>query len=791
MNTRTLETLELKNFLELAARHVHTAPGRRRVLEIVPCISRAQIIQELEITRECIDFITLNGKFGLSGMDDPYPIMDHLHIDGTSLEPKQILSLEKLLSTSRQLRNWILQSEPKDAYPHLKRIVEEIPDFRQLLAEIGGKILPNGELDDNASSELHAIRKELTERRYRIHRTLESIMRSRSQAIQEEIITFRNDRFVIPVRTDSRNLIPGVVHGLSSSGQTTFLEPLTVINQNNDLVRLHEQEAMEIHAILRNISDCFRNSMDSIRSAAEILTVLDVFQAKARLAVEFDCIKPDITDEGAYEVHDVRNILLEYSLRASGTKPVPISLRLATKHHALVISGPNAGGKTVTLKTLGLVSLMAQMGFHIPARKARLPVFKQIFADIGDQQSMAANLSTFTAHMRNIAEMDDHIQPPSLVLLDEAGTGTDPDEGAALAIALIDYFRNIGATVVASTHYPRLKMWASQTHGIQNASVEFDEKTLQPTYRLILGTAGASSGIEIARRMHVKEEIMRAAEDLVDPAYAQVRMYLKQLKETLDEQNIVRATLEEEKAAVSQKLASMEKEFNADKQKQQEEFQSRLEKITRTFQVESERATRKIKDRIESSRLKKAIAGEAANLRRKALRMTETLSQNRDRPSTTNETEKNIAEGDSVMVLSLDREGKVESISDDTCIIAIGAIRYHADKSDLRLIPESSRSAGIQTSNSASYVEVSEELREYELNVIGLQADEALARVDKFLDRCYLEGVEKVRIIHGHGKGVLRKAIAGMLRNHLQVEGFNSAPPEMGGGGATVVELKQ
>ena len=792
MNDRTLNTLELEAFLAMAARHVQTAPGRNRMLQLRPSPSLSDIRQELAITGECADFLSTNGKFGLAGIEDPGPVVRRLQIEGAGLDPKQILQMEKLLASSREIKSLIKNAEPDSSYPNLQRIAAAIPDIRHLLAAIEGKILPNGELDDNASSELRLLRKELADRRARIHRALESIIRSRSQAVQEEIITFRNDRFVIPVRTDSRNQIPGVVHGLSSSGQTTFVEPLTIINQNNDLVRLHEQEALEISRILQEITESLRDSLEEIRSVIESLTVLDVSQAKALLGTEFQCTRPEISEAGTYRLHNARNILLENSLRETGSTVIPISLELDPQHQVLVISGPNAGGKTVTLKTLGLVSLMMQMGFHVPAQSAALPVFNKIFADIGDQQSMSANLSTFTAHMRNIAEMDRHLDLPSLVLLDEVGTGTDPEEGAALAIAIIDYFRRCGATTIASTHYPRLKMWASQTDGVRNASVEFDEKTLQPTYRLLLGIAGSSSGIEIARRMHVTEGILSRAQSLIEPSYAQAREYLSQLKKSLDAQEDLRSALDSERAAVAKKYSELEAEFAAREKDREREFADTLKRIIEEFRSESNQAARRIKDRVEAARLKKTIEGQTAALRRKASRLIGGKESERtDSGQSISSSDEEINEGDRVKILSLDREGSVESVSRETCIIAIGSVRYRANRSDLKRISSRPRPDNIRDSRQPSGVDISDAGMDPELKVIGMTADEAVARVDKFLDQAYLAGEGKVRIIHGHGKGILRKAIAELLENHLQVERFGAAPPEQGGTGATIVELKQ
>ncbi len=795
MDERTFETLELKDLIELAARHVQTAPGKLKILSLRPSPSRSEILHELEITGECILYLNTRGRLGLSGVEDLEPVLAQLHIEGTSLEPKQILEIERLLFVAKEVKDLIKSAEADGAFPHLARIASGIPDLRPLLASLHGKILPNGEIDDSASPELKAIRRDITERRNRIHRTLESIFRGQEHAVREEIITFRNGRFVIPVRTDSRNQIPGVVHGLSSSGQTTFLEPMTVINQNNDLVRLREQEAIEVSRILLAITESLRENLEHIKASLATVTRLDAAQAKALFAAEFDCVAPRISEDKTYLLRDARHILLENALRASGVKPVPISLELDGDHRVLVISGPNAGGKTVVLKTVGLLSLMAQMGFHVPAREACLPIFDQVFADIGDFQSIAANLSTFTAHVCRIADIAQRVHAPALVLLDEVGTGTDPDEGSALAVAIVNYFRSVGATTIASTHYPGLKMWASQTAGVRNASVEFDERTLRPTYRLVLGIAGASSGLEIARRMRVTEEILDKAREMLEPAHEQARQYLRQLKEALSEQESLRAVLEEERAAVAAKYAGLEAEFSRKEESRRKEFDTALAEIIDEFKAESDRAVRRMKDQAEAARLRKQAAKQAMELHRKSAKLRTTAAppdgaqeaasavQNVS-PAETNE----IAEGDRVKVLPVDREGIVEQVKDGSYIVAIGPIRYHADRTDLLKIPGMAKPA---ERPSQSTVPESEDEIPSELKVIGLTSDEALDRVDKYLDQAYLAGIESVRIIHGHGKGILRKAIAKYLSEHPQVERFSLAPPEKGGGGATIVELRK
>jgi DNA mismatch repair protein MutS2 len=798
MDERTFETLELQALIQLASRHVQTAPGRRQMFNLRPWTLRSEILRQLEITNECVGYLRAQGRFGLSGIEDPEPILDQLRVEGTSLEPKQILVLERLLFVSKELKQAIKNTESSGLFPHLLQITGGIPDLRPVLAVIHGKILPNGEIDDNASPELRVVRRDLTERRNRIHRTLESILRGQAQAVQEEIITFRNGRFVIPVRTDSRNQIPGVVHGLSSSGQTTFVEPMTVINQNNDLVRLREQEGIEVSRILSSITQSLRENLDAMRTILGIVAELDVAQAKALFAEEFECVLPQIANSTTYRLNDARHVLLEHSLRNAGSRAVPISLELDEAHHVLVISGPNAGGKTVALKTLGLISLMAQMGFYVPAREALLPVFDQVFADIGDQQSIAANLSTFTAHMRNIAEIAERVKPPALILIDEVGTGTDPEEGAALAIAIVDHFRRTRATTVASTHYPRLKMWASQTEGVRNASVEFDERTLRPTYRLILGAAGASSGLEIARRMHLDEDILSKAKDLIEPSHVQAGEYLRRLKETLDEQEHLRASLDDERAAVAEKFSKLDAEFARKEASRSQEFEAALGEALGEFKAESERAVRKIKDRIEAARLKKAVDNQAAELRRSASKLRQTAApagEIRNAPADIagelTDASEEISEGDRVRVESLDRDGIVETIRGGTYVVIVGSLRYRAERQDLSKLKSSQTASVRMPARRVIAEETADKPVASELKVIGMTADEAVDRVDKFLDEAFLAGIESVRIIHGHGKGILRNAIAEHLTNHPQVERFSLAPPEQGGSGATLVELRK
>lgn len=811
MDERTFNTLELDSLVALLARHVQSPLGRKRALALLPTSDRAQINRELDRTTEAVDYMDTGGAFGLGEISDPQASLEQLHVEGTILEPLQVLALQSLVSTGMGLRAQFDEDEARARYPQLSSITSSIPDLRRMLASLRGKILPNGEIDDNASPELRRIRREINERRTRIYRNLESIMRERSAAaIQDEIVTIRNGRFVIPVRTDSRGQVPGVMHGLSSSGQTTFVEPLTIIDQNNELVRLREQEEIEIAQILASLTETLRVNLSGILALIDSVAEIDFAQAKARLSREFKSVRPLMVEGRTVSLKDARHPLLEHTLRQSSGNVVPISLEMSEEFQTMVISGPNAGGKTVAVKTVGLIALMAQMGLHVPASEAALPVFDQVQADIGDQQSIAANLSTFTAHMRNISEMASSVRPPALILIDEVGTGTDPDEGAALGVAIVDYFRRAGATTIATTHYNPLKVWASQVDGVLNASVEFDERTLRPTYRLIVGVAGASSGLEIARRMNVPNEIIDHAGGLLDPAHKAASDYLKQLKALVDEQESLRLALEEERQVTAEKYAQLDLEFARREAERRQEFESQLSSVIREFTAESNRLIDAVKDRVAAARLKKEAEARAAELRRSAgvkLRKHVETAPATSAPAgemadaKVSEAAQSafaddiavIRERDRVRIKSLDNEGTVEVISDGVYTVLVGSLRFRARREELQLVKSaealSKRAAQLPRGVSAS-IRVDEAFSS-EINVIGSTVDEATDRVDKFLDEAYVAGADTIRIVHGHGKGALRKAVSDLLTGHPHVEKFRQAPPDQGGAGATIAELRK
>ncbi len=755
-------------------------------------------------------------KWWFSGLTDPAEAIGRLRVEGASLDPVAILQLARLCEQALSARAAIRAE--RESAPALWQLVENLPrDLNSLVARVTNKILPSGELDDRASPELGNIRHEINVLRSRITRSLESLMRRSSEAIQDELVTIRNDRFVIPVKADHRGRVQGVAHGYSSSGATAFVEPLETIDANNELQGLHEAELREIARILSGLSDDLRGQLPAIELAAEAVAELDFINARAAFHQQFNCVIPEIqTVDGAYssgslELVEARHPLLEENLRASGGSVVPVSFALDDEKNAMVISGANAGGKTVVLKTTGLLALMALSGISIPAQSARMPFYSSVLADIGDHQSLAANLSTFTSHVANIARMIDLCEAPALVLLDEVGTGTDPEEGSALGVAVVDHFRRVcGAHVIATTHYSGLKMYAGNEEGVINASVEFDEKTLRPTYRLLVGMAGASSGLEIARRFGVPDRIVQNAMTSVADSSLQASEYLRRIKREAEEAEALRIALEEERAAVAEKFASLDKEAAKQERERQSTFDQTVQRTIADLEKRARELVAKIEDRTERVRVEREAQRHVAEMKRAATRevrivreanvvQPETAQREapvEDTPEYITAAQREIVVGDKVRLRSFGSVGIVDQIKDGMAEVRVKSLRFRERLDQLELVeqstpkPQQGKLEKLQRSAKAD-IHLAEQNARSELNVIGQTTDEAVDAVDKFLDEASLASLSKVRIVHGHGTGALRRAIAGLLDGHPHVSRFLPAPPDQGGAGATVVELRQ
>ncbi|MBX3289898.1 MAG: Smr/MutS family protein [Acidobacteria bacterium] len=860
----SLNILEFEKLLELVSRHAQTPMGGALVKELRPKTNNSDLERELSAISETI---LLNEEkqvvWSFSGLQDPADAIAILRIRNTSLEPNLLLEVSRVANQAIFARSAI-QPE-KEFVPVLWSLVETIPpSLLATLEKIGRKILPGGEIDDTASPELARLRREINAQRSRLTRSLESVMRNSGDAIQDELVTMRNDRFVIPVKSDFRGKVGGVAHGFSSSGQTVFIEPLEAIEANNELQNLKGKEEREIARILFDLTEELREQLPAIEAAVDAVGKLDLIKAKVEFARKFNAVVPEISDDGTLELIDARHPLLEENLRTAKTEEVgekesvgvegknprsairdpqsdgprsevvPSSLTLTADRSVMIISGANAGGKTVVLKTAGLLSLMAISGLPVPAKEARVPFYRSILADIGDHQSLSANLSTFSSHMSNIADMMRECVPPSLVLLDEAGTGTDPEEGSALGVAIVDHFRQKQAQVIASTHYRGLKMYAANDPNVINASVEFDERTLQPTYKLLIGLAGASSGIEIAGRFGILPEVIDAARQNLDISAQQAEEYLAKLQTETRRAEDLRIALEEEREATAMKYAGLEVEAAKKEKARQKEFERKLAETLDSFERQSKAFIQSIEDKALRNKLEKERSARKAELNRAILAKLNDTETRRHAGTTKSEpgaiatgflggqrsdtdpvsrTHGASASDDSAfrdphsaiptvgsrVITTFGTTGTIEKLDKDTAEVLVGNMRLRQKLSDLRPAADrADRHRQTETRGSVSSKPSSATLQKpvdpadasAELNLIGRTTAEAEYELDRFIDEAYMASLPRIRIIHGYGTGALKNFVHHTLKNHELIKSYTFASSNEGGNGATIAELK-
>ncbi len=663
------------------------------------------------------------------------------------------------------------------------------------IAQTREKIDQAGDVVDHASAELRTIRDRLRKQRTRLRGTLESYLRGKETAkyLQDLVVTERNGRYVLVVKMEHRSSIPGIAHGASTSGASLFLEPLSTVDINNDIVALEEQEAEEVRRILLALTDAFRARPMDLQRTIEAATELDVRQARARYSQSIDGVEPGLSTDGAFELQAARHPLLK--------QPVPVTIKILPPANSLLITGPNTGGKTVALKTAGLLALMAQAGLRIPASDgSRLPVFRSIFADIGDEQSIEASLSTFSARIANLASMDRALEAPALVLLDEVGSGTDPIEGGALGVAVVDHLRRRKATVIATSHYDALKTYASTTAGVASAAFGFDANTFAPTYQLIYGSPGRSLALEIAARLGLNPAVIAAARQNLSAREAQLAEHLAKIDRDMRALEHEQRLAARERETLEAAEGRMRQREDALKQRE-ETFRRRLNE---ELETEVRRARREIDDVIAGLKTKTTTiaraaqssmtvsTGETGAARRDARAALDSVVERflapvSEAPEPAPAPGRAPAVGDRVVVSGLGLEAIVTAIHDGSADLDVRGKRMRASVRDLRVV--GAAPAG------AARINVHVELQPREgmptdLNVIGCTVDEAIARAQRFLDESLLTDLRVVRLIHGYGTGQLKRALTGFLQQHPLVARFAAAPPEQGGGGVTVVELK-
>jgi len=798
----SLPLLEFGRMREVLRGYAASPLGQARAQSLEPTADAGWVLRQQQLTAEVRGLLRTGGNFDFAGLFEPAPLLERSRIAGVALETAELRDLLLVVDRASGWRSLSLQppSAIKDAWRAVSELSSGIADFAALLDFFRDKFAPDGTLDDRASPALKQLRREVEKQKRAIQDSLRSQLRrlSESGIAQEEIISVRGERFVIPVKAEHKRKIAGVLHGSSSSGQTVFLEPLETIEQNNELVRLREEEQAEIHRILLQMTEQIGSRAAEIGAAAAILGELELQFAKARFAEEHRCVQPQISQSGSFFLYKARHPLLERNLRGKGGAVVAITLELEDSARQVIISGPNTGGKTVALKTVGLLALMHQAGIPVPAERAQLPVFRAILADIGDYQSIEQNLSTFSAHITNIDLISRNVSADSLVLLDELGSATDPEEGAALAVAIAAYFLQRGCLSIISTHHTSLKVYAANTAGVVNAAVGFDERTLQPTYELRMGVPGASAGINIAQRLQLNEHIIQAARERLSSQTQEIASFLDRLHSQLRQLEQERAAVKTREQEVAREKQRLETHGLREQRSKVAEMEKKLEGVLRDFEYRAREVVSEVADRAAAQKMSKQAERRIASLRREFKEQFDSAVVAHHTGADTGDPHarlgvvQNAAEGDTVRLKSLGRNAVItRRLEGDLFEVQAGNLKMRVPRGDIAEVVsaagnplEAARARGIR-------VQVAEEESvPSELNVIGENVDEATRRVEKFLDRAFLAGLPRVRIVHGSGMGVLRKALRKYLREHPQVAAVSEPPHDEGGGGATVVELR-
>ena len=807
--------LEFEHLRDLVRGYASSDLGRARVAALAPTADRDWIIRQHRLTAEIRQFLKAGARFEFSGLTDVQRLLDKARIQGAALETEELRSV---LVVADRADEWTAVSKnppanmraPQHAegtgssWPTVAELSRGIADFTDFLRHFRNKILPDGTLDDHASPELARIRREMEKQRRNIQQSLQTYLRrlSEGDTLQDELVTIRGDRFVIPVKIEQKRRVQGVVHGISSSGQTVFVEPLETIEQNNELVRLAEEEQAEIHRILLDMTRRIGERADDITRAADVLSELEVQFAKARFADEYDGCMPTYPESTgpALILHKARHPLLVRTLRPKNIDVVPISVEMSGDNRQLIISGPNTGGKTVSLKTIGLAALMAQAGIPPTAERCDLPIFDAVLADIGDYQSIEQNLSTFSAHVTNIDFISRTATHDSLVLLDELGSATDPEEGAALAVSIADHFLQVGAITIISTHHTSLKVYAANNSGVLNAAVGFDEHTLQPTYELRVGVPGPSAGINIAQRLGLNSRIIAAARDLLSTQTQDIARFLDSLHKDLRAAEDERAHLRTREAEIDRERKRLDAEGMKEQRAKIREMEQKIDGLMRDFEYRVREVIGNVQDRAASTKLSKDAERQIAKLRREfrdqfdSAVVAHVTGADKGDPNARPELVQQVSEGDTVKLRSLGRNAVVRrKLDGDMFEVEAGIMKMKVPRADIAEVVVRAANSPVQAAR-AKGINVkldSDDLSApSEINVIGQNVDDATREVEKFVDRAFLAGLPRVRIVHGAGMGILRKAIRQYLQKHPHVANVTEPPQQEGGGGATVVDLR-
>ena len=787
MNLWSLDLLEYESLRALLRREVHSPMGRERLDALVPHTDRAELEASLADAEEAIRYVRYGeAPIRFTNLPDPTVTLQKLRIEGAILDATEIYALINLLDRARDLRTAVMDAA--HSYPRLAVHAAAIGDFSRTLTELSGKILPDGTLTDEASPALARLRRDRLRQQKSIQDSLNRFLKAHSEdgVLQESFVTLRNDRFVVPLVPSQKGRIPGVVHGTSASGQTVFVEPLETIELNNDLVRLNDEELREIHRILRDMSLRLREERHAIAAASMALADLDFIFGKAHFAQIFDCTVPTLSpaDAPRLRLKNARHPLLVDVMRRQRKPVTPLNLTLDPQNRTLLISGPNTGGKTVAMKCIGLLALMAQSGLPVPAEEAELPIFDQVLADIGDSQSIAESLSSFSSHVVRVKAMQELVTPDSLILLDELGRATDPEEGGALAVALLDDFRTVGAFCLASTHLMAVKVYGATTAGVVNGSMGFNEETLEPTYLLRTGAPGKSAGLDIASRLGIPARLIAHARSLMGTAERDIARFLDELHARVASAREHEEALSRERA----KLKLREEQLTADMAKREAQKFAALERDFASAVADFRAVAAVTLEELDQKQAAGKARVKTAKVEREFKERVEKLGP---AAVVSLSLDSQIREGIRVRLKGIREIARVRRLLGAGNIeVEAGFLKLQVPRSDvIEILPETGEKAKLPR-NVSFQSSRAEATLSRELNVIGKRAEEACEEVEKFLDQSALASVERIRIVHGHGMGILRREIHDLLKGHPLVAKHYAAEGYEGGTGATIVELR-
>lgn len=792
MNEKALKTLEYYKIIDMLEAFATSSIGKNKCRQLRPLDNLTEIETMQQETADALSRIYQKGSLSFSGVKDVRGSLKRLEI-GSTLGIGELLAIRSLLENASRAKAYSRRETENEHTDSLDNMFELIEPLSPLAAEIGRCILSEDEISDDASTGLRQVRRSMKLTNDKIHTQLSSFVSGNSRTyLQDAVVTMRNGRYCIPVKSEYKSQVPGMIHDQSSTGSTIFVEPMTIVRLNNEMRELEIQEQKEIEMILSNLSQLAAENLDSIFDDVKLLSELDFIFARAQLAKSQNATEPRFNRDRIIDIKKARHPLIDKH------KVVPIDIRIGETFDLLIVTGPNTGGKTVSLKTVGLLTLMGQSGLHIPAfDNSRLSVFREVYADIGDEQSIEQSLSTFSSHMTNVVRFMETADSDSLVLFDELGAGTDPTEGAALAIAILSTLHERGIRAMATTHYSELKVYALSTPGVENASCEFDVETLRPTYRLLIGVPGKSNAFAISQKLGLPLSIIERAKEQIsqeDETFEDVLSNLEESRKTIESEREELASYKEEIKTLKEQLEEKQDKLDQRKERIIAEANEEAHRILREAKDYADQTMRIFNKAGKDSMSAKELEKHRSDLRKKMDKAGKKVALKTPQKQKSTLRPQDLSLGDSVKVMSLNVKGTVSSKPDSKgmLFVQMGILRSKVHISDLQLIDEPVITGPALTRTGAGKIKMNKSASvSTEINLLGKTVDEAVSELDKYLDDAYLAHLSSVRIVHGKGTGALRKSVHNYLKRLKYVQDFHLAEFGEGDAGVTIVEFKK